>query len=202
MARQLNSPTTKEKIIQVVMNIIAQDGFQNITIRKIAAQAGVNVAAVNYHFGSKDAVINEALETVTNQLKNTFKYLRESNGSGETKLAIFINNYTDILIKYPDIIKNMIYHQIYHRQIDEQIGYVKFLRTEGIEIIKQTIGQIRPELDDKSLYLRTLHLLSCISFPILMGEQIEEIMGVDLHNREIRQMHAGTLLENACRRDG
>jgi AcrR family transcriptional regulator len=32
-------------------------GFQNITIRKTAAGAGVNAAAVNDHPGSKDAVI-------------------------------------------------------------------------------------------------------------------------------------------------
>ncbi|MDD3655009.1 MAG: TetR/AcrR family transcriptional regulator [Desulfotomaculaceae bacterium] len=199
MGRHLNTLTTKEKIIRVVMNIIAEDGFQNITIRKIAARAGVNVAAINYHFGSKDAVINEALRTVTSQLRNTFQFLKESNESGETRLARFINDYTDIMLRYPDIIKNVIYQQIHHKQLDEQAEYVTFLQTEGIELIKQSIRQIRPELNESSLHLKTLHLVSSISFPILMGEQVKEIMGVDLLDGEIRQMHTKVILENVCR---
>lgn len=201
MEHGLNTLTTKEKIIHVVMDIIAEDGFQDITIRKIAAQAGVNVAAINYHFGSKDAVINEALKTVTGQLKNTFQCLKESNVSANDRLAIFINNYINIIIKYPDIIKNVIYHQIHHRQMDEQAEYVTFLRTEGFELLKQTIGQIRPEADDKILCLKTLHLISGISFPILMGEQIKEIIGLDLYNRETRAMHIKILREDVCRKD-
>lgn len=199
MERPSNTLTTKEKIIRVVMDIIAEEGFQNLTIRKIAARAGVNVAAINYHFGSKDAVINEALKTVTDQLKNTFEFLKTRNESGETRLALFINNYTDIMSEYPDIIKNVIYHQIHNKQLDEQVEYVTFLRTEGIELIKHTIEQIRPELNEHILYLKTLHLVSSISFPILMGEQVKEIMGVDLFNREIRQIHTKVLLENVIR---
>ncbi|OPX86702.1 MAG: HTH-type transcriptional repressor KstR2 [Pelotomaculum sp. PtaB.Bin104] len=201
MERPLNILTTKEKIIRVVMDIIAEDGFQNITIRKIAAQAGVNVAAINYHFGSKDAVINEALKTVTSQLKSTFEDLKDSNVSGKTRLTAFINNYINIIIKYPDIIKNVIYHQISHRQLDEQVEYVTFLRTEGIELLKHTIGQIRPEADEKLLCLKTLHLISGISFPIIMGEQIKEINGLDLYDQETREMHIQVLLENVCRED-
>ncbi|MDD4238237.1 MAG: TetR/AcrR family transcriptional regulator [Desulfotomaculaceae bacterium] len=198
---QFDSLTTKEKIIRVAMDIIAEEGFQNITIRKIAAKAGVNVAAINYHFGSKDAVINEALKTVTDQLKNTFEYLKASNEIGETRLAIFVEKYTDIMLKYPDIIKNMINHAIHSKPLDEQVEYLTYLKTEGIEAIKQTIGQIRPDQDDYLLYLKTLHLVSGLSFPFLMGEQINVLMGVDFYNQEIRQMHTKILLENVCRRD-
>jgi len=73
MENSLNCLTTKEKIIKTTMTMIAEEGLQSITIRKIAAKAGVNVAAVNYHFGCKNAVINESLSTVTDLLKMLFK---------------------------------------------------------------------------------------------------------------------------------
>lgn len=201
MKSQLDSLTTKEKIVRVAMDIIAEEGFQNITIRKISAKAGVNVAAINYHFGSKDAVINEALKAVTDQLKNTFEYLKAGNESEKTKLAIFVEKYTDVMLKYPDILKNMIDHAIHNKPLDEQVEYLTYLKTEGIELIKQTIGQILPDQDDYLLYLKTLHLVSGLSFPFLMGEQIKVLMGVDLYKQEVRQMHTKILLENVCRTD-
>lgn len=80
MENQLNGLSTKERIIRVTMDMIAEEGLQNITIRKIAARAGVNVAAVNYHFGSKDVLINEALRNVIDQLKSAFEYLNGRPG--------------------------------------------------------------------------------------------------------------------------
>lgn len=201
MKNPLDELTTKEKIIRVTMDIIAEEGFHNTTVRKIAARAGVNVAAISYHFGSKDAVINEALRAVTDQLKDTFKLLQTNNSNPEDRLVVFVNNYTNIMFKYPDVIKNMIDHTIHNKLLDEQVEYVAFLKAEGTKLIKQTIEQIRPDLDDCSLYLKTLHLISSLSFPFLMGERVQEVLGVDLAQPEIRQMYTSTLLEDVCCRN-
>jgi len=44
---------TKKRIIETAGNIFAESGFQNTTVREICRQAGVNIAAINYHFGDK-----------------------------------------------------------------------------------------------------------------------------------------------------
>ncbi len=198
MKNRIGTLTTKEKIIGVTMDIIAQEGFQNITIRKIAAKAGVNVAAVNYHFGSKDAVINEALKTVTDQLEHIYEYLKNSNEEPKTKLALFIINYTDMMFKYPDILKNVIDHAIHNKLFDNQIEYFTFLQTEGVGILKTVISQIRPDLDEYDIYIKILHLLSGLSFPFLMGDQIKDMMGFDLYSGQMREMHTKMLLDNIC----
>ena len=190
---------TKAKIIRVAMDMIAEEGFQSITIRKVAAQAGVNIAAVNYHFGSKDALVDEALKSLTVQLKNAFKCLQTLSDDEETKLAVFVKNYTDILFKYPDIIKNMINHAIHDNPLDLQVEYITFLKTQGFELIKQTISHIRPDQDECVVSLKALHLLSGLSFPIIMGKYVKEVMGVDLLNEELRQTHNKILLDNVCR---
>lgn len=48
---------TKTKIIKAAEELFAVDGFQPTSLRTITAKAGVNLAAVNYHFGSKDALL-------------------------------------------------------------------------------------------------------------------------------------------------
>jgi AcrR family transcriptional regulator len=44
---------TKKRIIETAGNIFAELGFQNTTVREICKHAGVNIAAINYHFGDK-----------------------------------------------------------------------------------------------------------------------------------------------------
>lgn len=46
--------TTKERLLQGARTLFAEQGLSGATVRNICAQAGANVAAVNYHFGSKE----------------------------------------------------------------------------------------------------------------------------------------------------
>lgn len=45
---------TKEQIITVAERLFAERGFAGTTLRQVVSEAGVNLAAVNYHFGSKE----------------------------------------------------------------------------------------------------------------------------------------------------
>jgi AcrR family transcriptional regulator len=51
---------TRTRILDVAEELFMQHGFEATSMRLLTSRAGVNLAAVNYHFGSKDALI-EAL---------------------------------------------------------------------------------------------------------------------------------------------
>ena len=70
-------------------------------IRKIAAQAGVNIAAVNYHFGSKDQVIYEALEILRNNFEAAFCHLQSSQKPPRERLVGFMTAYCETVFTYP-----------------------------------------------------------------------------------------------------
>jgi len=48
---------TKQAIFLTAERLCALHGFQKVSVRDITAEAGVNLASVNYHFGSKDALL-------------------------------------------------------------------------------------------------------------------------------------------------
>lgn len=50
-------PSTKTLILDVAERLFAEQGFAATSMRAITAAAGVNLAAVNYHFGSKEALL-------------------------------------------------------------------------------------------------------------------------------------------------
>ena len=51
--------TTRTRILQAAEALFAESGFARTSLRAITARAEVNLAAVNYHFGSKEALIQE-----------------------------------------------------------------------------------------------------------------------------------------------
>jgi AcrR family transcriptional regulator len=51
--------STKERILGAAETLFAQHGFAGTSLRQVTSRADVNLAAVNYHFGSKENLINE-----------------------------------------------------------------------------------------------------------------------------------------------
>ena len=48
---------TRTRILDAAEELFMQHGFEGTSMRALTTRAGVNLAAVNYHFGSKDALI-------------------------------------------------------------------------------------------------------------------------------------------------
>jgi len=59
---------TKERILGAAEELFARHGFEGASLRQLTAAAGVNLAAVNYHFGSKDRLIEEVFRRRLDQL--------------------------------------------------------------------------------------------------------------------------------------
>jgi len=57
----LNTPhfSTKQRILDSAEALFARHGFTGASLRQVTAAAKVNLAAVNYHFGSKENLVNE-----------------------------------------------------------------------------------------------------------------------------------------------
>jgi AcrR family transcriptional regulator len=55
------SEQTRKRLLDAAREVFSQHSFQGATIREICRLADANVAAVNYHFGSKDGLLAEAL---------------------------------------------------------------------------------------------------------------------------------------------
>jgi AcrR family transcriptional regulator len=59
---------TKAAILVAAERLFALHGFQSVSVRDITAAAAVNLASVNYHFGSKDALLFEIFRRRTAEL--------------------------------------------------------------------------------------------------------------------------------------
>ena len=75
------SDHTRSAILAAAERLYADRGFGDVTLRDIVAEANVNLAAVNYHFGSKDELIAELF--VTRSLATNRERLNELKAAEE-----------------------------------------------------------------------------------------------------------------------
>jgi AcrR family transcriptional regulator len=54
-------PSNREQLVKGAMKCLRTKGYARTTARDIAAASGANLASIGYHFGSKEALLNEAM---------------------------------------------------------------------------------------------------------------------------------------------
>jgi AcrR family transcriptional regulator len=83
------SDQTRSAILAAAERLYADRGFGDVTLRDIVAEANVNLAAVNYHFGSKDELIAELFVTRSLALnKERLRELREAEEAGNGRADV------------------------------------------------------------------------------------------------------------------
>ncbi len=76
---------TREQIIKAAWKLFSDRGFEDVSVRDVTNEAGVNLASVSYHFGSKAGLIQEVVKMATNpgnkrRLELLDQYMKEYGG--------------------------------------------------------------------------------------------------------------------------
>jgi AcrR family transcriptional regulator len=82
--------STKNKILDAAETLFARDGYDATSLRSITTEAAVNLAAVNYHFKSKEALLQAVfarhLQPLAEQRKAMLEAYLATAGDGSIKL--------------------------------------------------------------------------------------------------------------------
>lgn len=87
--------STKDRILGAAEELFAQFGFTGTSLRQVTSRADVNIAAVNYHFGSKENLVNEVfrrrMDDMSRQRLSALQdAIRQHPGELEPILAAFV----------------------------------------------------------------------------------------------------------------
>ena len=72
---------TKERILDAAERLFGRHGIEQSSLRAITAEAGVNLAAVNYHFQSKEVLARAVFARRIGPVNRRRLEMLESNGS-------------------------------------------------------------------------------------------------------------------------
>ena len=69
--RRAAGERTRTRLMHAALDLLAERGEEGVTLRDLTDAAGANVAAVSYHFGSLQALLDEAIEAALERYLDT-----------------------------------------------------------------------------------------------------------------------------------
>ena len=188
----------KRKIIQTTIECIEQEGIQGATIRKIADLAGVNVAAINYHFGSKEQLFKIVMNATLNEsfVQNINDYKEMWQSDTKKALQLFFEDTLEGAINYPNITKAHLADTFNKSDYNTNTvhRFNEFLTTLH-DLIKL---ELRSETKIESK-IAVSQLFASILMIGMMPDLLNEFLNFDLKNKENQQIFVQTLLNNFCK---
>ncbi len=96
--------TTMEKILDAARKLFVQQGFAATTTRDIAKEAGINLALVNYYYGSKQNLFKTIMvEHMKGFMKGLSVGINDPSRGLEEKFAFMADSYISMLLVQPDV---------------------------------------------------------------------------------------------------
>jgi AcrR family transcriptional regulator len=132
---------TRERLLNAAREAFSQHGFQGATVREICRRAEANVAAVNYHFGSKDGLFAEALNFAplkAMQLANV-----KADEDPEVRLRLFIRDFMLMLL---DETNGSLPCRIMARELADPTPALDKIVREAIAPLHEFLGKLLREI--------------------------------------------------------
>jgi len=83
-------PTRREELLAIAAGLFAERGFKNTTVRDIADAAGILSGSLYHHFDSKEAMVDELLDTFQTELWKEYDEIEASALSPRKKLEAVV----------------------------------------------------------------------------------------------------------------
>jgi AcrR family transcriptional regulator len=154
---------TKQKILDAAERLIAEQGYAATSLRQIIAEAGVNLASVHYHFGSKEELLDELVarkvkpvnEKRLEMLEHVTAEATPGKPSVEKVLEAFMVPMAQVASRNPQFVKVM--GRIQAEGLRESIAAKHFK-----PVSSKFIAELRtalPELPDEEFQWRVQFLI-------------------------------------------
>ena len=171
---------TRERILDAAERLFMAHGYEGTSMRQITGEAGVNLAAVNYHFGSKESLMQEVfrrrLDWLNEERMRVLDAYEKDAGGNALKPSQIVDGFFGTLLRLAD---------------DDQHGGMTFLRllgrtlTEPSEFIRTFLAhEYKPVMDRyKEALFRALPVVPKAEivwrFHFMLGATSYAIAGTD-----------------------
>lgn len=151
--------STKDRILGAAEMLFAQHGFDGASLRQVTAAAGVNLAAVNYHFGSKDKLVEQVFRHRLDTLNvRRLAALAEVAGGTDTTLEDVLDAYIRPALDLSHDAGGALFMRVLARAFAEHDDRLRqFLSENYGHVMRQftaEFARLLPQLDKSELYWR------------------------------------------------
>ncbi len=177
---------SREHLIEVATKVFAREGFAGTSLRMIAVEAGVSAALLVHHFGSKQRLIEETIETTLGE------WMRDKDHLAELPLS-------EALSQWPQTAQDGQQKLAFFKQVMLSGGKPAQLLLERMHfearerltaMTKSGVMRDIADIDTAALLLAVYGMA-----PLILSEPVKKILGGDITDPEISEKLARSSLE-------
>lgn len=184
--------STREQILLAAIECMEREGMEGVTVRGIAAVAGVNVAAISYHYGGKDALMEAALERT---LDNAFSLeeldaLLAQGVSLRLALGAYLVQFLEDALQWPGLMEAHLHDPLTHGEYPDRL----VRRVSGmLRRFAELAAPLMPDRDATERARGVAQFWSAVLLPVLLPGLFAG-SGVDVREEGERRAYVSNLL--------
>lgn len=194
------STLMREDILDAAEDLFARQGFAATSLREVAEVVGANAAMVHYYFGSKEALLQQVVERITEPLAAS---LAEMKAAGQVRSEDLVRLLFSALKTNPNMPLLMVREVMlpggtmrdhFLAEIAPRLGGA----FPGILAREQEQGRIATDLDPNII---SLLLLSLSVFPFIARNIAKQGLDISYDDKGLAELerHISRLLEGGVR---
>jgi AcrR family transcriptional regulator len=182
---QIGENPTRERILDVAERLFADSGFEATSLRQITTDADVNLAAVNYHFGSKDGLVRQVLTRrigqVNEQRLTMLERIEADGGPDGPKVEQIVEAFVGPPLRMAadqqgagHVFMRLLGHA--HAHPDHEL--TDFVVDQFRDVAIRFAGAFHralPELDKTDVFWRMLFMIGAMAHSLAMGDHLPKV---------------------------
>ena len=174
-AKDQEASSTEEKIIAAARVVFTQKGYSATRTRDIAAEAGLNLALLNYYFRSKEKLFGIIMEEkILQNNSNIIPLINDPGTTLQQKGERIASEYTDLLSANADLPFFIL------SEIKNNPEFFMKITGKGDFLSKSVlIRQIREKSPGRNPFHYLINLLGMCIFPFIMNPVLQKMGAVN-----------------------
>ena len=203
---EARSVDTRERILDAAERLFMAHGYEGTSMRLITSEASVNLAAVNYHFGSKESLIQEVfrrrLDWLNDERLRVLIEMEEAAAGKPLKPSQIVDGFFGTLLRMADDNERggMTFLRLLGRTLTEPSEFIRtFLAHEYATVMeryKEAFFKALPDVPKAEIVWRFHFMLGATSYAIAGTDalrlvtdwQVEEADAVDRVDRLVPRL--------------
>ncbi len=177
---------TRERILDAAERLFAERGVAGASLRAITRAAGVNLAAVHYHFGSKDALVNAVVGRYAGPINERrlarLDALERRYGRRAVPLRRLVAAFVEpVLEGAADPVRGRDFTRLMGRLLAEPEYFFGRIAPEQFETVRErflaAFRRALPRFSSEEVFWRVMFLVGTLAAALRMGEFGPQLSG-------------------------
>lgn len=167
---------TRDRILDAAEELFAEQGFAS-SLRNITSNAGVNLAAVNYHFGSKEALIEELFARRIGPLnEERLELLARADGLEE-----IVEAFVGPALRMSHDPRGAIFMRLFGHTMSQRDDRILRMFTDQFRVIVErfsaALARALPHVEREEILWRILFMVGSMAHTMALSDKFPSISG-------------------------